>query len=70
MSYPLMKNEVYAIKELIQELEQELNEKIRLFQDETGIPILIEATAPESKYLGQKPAPEIRISAFIYEHRL
>lgn len=59
--------DVKAIKHAIKELETTLNQIVRSFQDQTGIPILIEAIEPKSQYIGQKPYPIIKVSAFIYD---
>lgn len=59
--------EVNTIKNAIKRLEKTLNDTVQQFQDESGIPVLIEVTEPRSQYIGQKPIPTIKVSAFIYD---
>lgn len=62
-----MTPEVHKIFSAVRALEHNLNAQIVAFQKETGIPVLIEATPPTSKYIGAPNVPEIKVSAFIYD---
>lgn len=67
IEYAHLKPEVASIQQAIKALEQELNALVTAFQNDTGIPIILEASPPKSKYIGAKPVPEITVGAYIYD---